>query len=42
LEWPSQSPDLAPIENLFNTLKQKVAEMQPKNIKELKEKILLA
>ena len=32
LPWPSNSPDLAPIENIWSIMKMKVAEKQPSTI----------
>ncbi|KAI4892133.1 hypothetical protein NFI96_002195 [Prochilodus magdalenae] len=35
MEWPSQSPDLYPIENLWRELKVRVAKRQPLNLNDL-------
>ncbi len=37
LEWPSQSPDPNPIENLWRKLKLSVAQRQPQNLKDLEK-----
>ncbi|ORD98190.1 TCB2 [Hepatospora eriocheir] len=37
LNWPSQSPDMNPIENLWHYLKIQVYKRKPKNLKELEE-----
>lgn len=39
LEWPPQSPDMNPIENLWGDIKAVISEKMPKNIRELKELI---
>ncbi|KAI6655734.1 hypothetical protein LOD99_1876 [Oopsacas minuta] len=39
LDWPSQSPDMNPIENLFSWMKYKLNRDRPKTIKDLKARL---
>ena len=35
MSWPAQSPDLSPIENLWNLIEMKVYKLNPRNFQEL-------
>ena len=39
LDWPSNSPDFNPIENLWEVLKNKVADKQPSSAKDFEDAI---
>ena len=36
MDWPSNSPDLNPIENMWNIMKRRIEKRKPKNINDLK------
>lgn len=40
MQWPPNSADLSPIENLWNTLKNEVEKKTPTNFDDLKKKVL--
>ena len=40
MNWPAQSPDLIPIENLWSIIKSQIAKFLPENKTELKERIV--
>lgn len=42
MDWPSNSPDLNPIENIWRILKVKVRKLHPQNLSQLKAAILLS
>ena len=35
MEWPDQSPDMNPIENVWKLLNERAKEKNPRNVKEL-------
>jgi hypothetical protein len=37
LDWPSNSPDLNPVKNLWNIVKTKMEKRMPKNISKLEQ-----
>lgn len=39
LKWPSQSPDLNPIEHLWKIMKDKMRKLKPSNLNDLFEKL---
>ena len=39
ISWPSNSPDINPIENIWSLLKDKIAELKPSNLDQLEKNI---
>lgn len=37
MQWPANSPDLSPIENIWRYLKRKINQRRPKNVKQLEQ-----
>lgn len=40
LEWPGNSPDLNPIENVWYNMKRRIQELKPQNKRELQEAVV--
>ena len=38
--WPPQSPDLNPIEHVWNILNTRIEDYKPRNLKELEDRIM--